>query len=75
MSSHRGWLDDVRSQPCAEIMFAISQGKSSDCLARDFSLVLSIAAATAFMAAPVMAPNQVIVRFLPQPVPFFIAFI
>lgn len=63
MRGCRGQLDDV--WPCAETVFAISQGRSCD-----FSQVLSTAAATALMAAPEMAPNQVMVLAPPLACPF-----
>lgn len=68
MKGCKGQLDDVWL--CAETVFAISQGRSCGCLPRDFSQVLSIAAATALMAAPETAPNQVIVLAPPPACPF-----
>lgn len=68
MRGCRGQLDDV--WPCTETAFATSQGRSCGCLARDFSQVLSIAAATALMAIPEMASNQVIVLAPPPACPF-----
>jgi len=63
-----GQLDDV--WPCAETVFAISQGSSCGFFARDFSQVLSVASATALMTVAELAPDQVIALPPPPPCPF-----